>query len=180
MAAYETEQVNILLNLAKSLIPIESLITGLAYMLGIYFVIKALLVLKENAEGKGQSSSGGVKGALIYFFVASMFIFFPSGFAVLMNTTFGYSGVLEYAPVSGQYSLMDSVFGSNNPMGQALTLLIQVIGGVAYVRGWITIARGSQQPGNLSKGITLVCAGIAAMNIIGFLQVINNTLYGAG
>lgn len=174
-------QVNVLLNLAKSLVPIEELVTGLAYMFGIFFVIKALLVLKEHVDGRGQSSGGGLKGAMIYFLVASMCIFFPTGFAVLMTTTFGYSNVLEYAPASSQNSLLSAMFGSSSPMGNALVLLIQVIGGIAYVRGWVTIARGSgQQPGNLAKGITLVCAGIAAMNIIGFLYVISNTLYGAG
>ncbi len=33
-------QVNVLLNLAKSLVPIEELVTGLAYMFGIFLSLK--------------------------------------------------------------------------------------------------------------------------------------------
>ena len=174
------EQSNVLVNLAQSLIPVENMLTGAAYIIGIYFAIKALLVLKANTESRSQAG-GGFTEPLMYFFVSVMLIYLPSSFSMVMDTTFGYSNVLQYAPNDSQMPLISSVFGQNNPMGNALTIIIQVVGLISYIRGWIILAKAGgagQQPGNVGKGFTHVIAGVFAMNIIGTLQVINNTLYG--
>jgi intracellular multiplication protein IcmC len=173
---------NVLINLANSLIPVEKLLTGAAYIIGIWFAIKALLVLKAHTESRSQAA-GGPTEPIMYLFVAAMLIYFPSAFQMLMNTTFGYSNVLAYAPNNTQMPLINAVFGQDSPMGQALTIIIQIVGLISYIRGWLLLAKAGgsgQQPGNVGKGITHIFAGILALNIIGTLQVISNTLYGAG
>ena len=173
---------DVFINLANSLIPVENLLRGAAYLIGIAFAIKALMVLKSHSESRSQSG-GGPTEPLMYLFVATMLIYFPSGFQMLMNTTFGYSNVLAYAPNNSQMPMINAIFGQNSPMGQALTIIIQLVGLISYIRGWLLIAKSGsagQQPGNVGKGITHIFAGVLAMNIIGTLQVISNTLYGAG
>ena len=173
---------NVLINLANSLIPVEKLLTGAAYIIGIVFAIKALLLLKSQSESRSRAG-GGPTEPLIYLFVAAMLIYFPSAFEVLMNTTFGYSNVLAYAPNNNQMPMINTLFGQDSPLGQALTIIIQLVGLISYVRGWLLIAKAGgagQQPGNVGKGMTHIFAGVLAMNIIGTLQVISNTLYGAG
>lgn len=177
-------QVDVLSNLAQSLLPVERLVTGAAYVIGLSFALKALLTLKSHAENRSQMSGGSsIKEPLVYFFVAAMLIYFPTGFEVLMNSTFGYSNVLAYAPVSSQSPVLDNLFGADSMFGHSLALVIQTIGVIAFVRGWVQIARGASsqgqsQGGGTGKGMMHVFGGILAMNIVGTLQIINNTLYG--
>ena len=177
-----TSEVNILKNLAGSLESVERLVTGAAYLIGLSFALKALYSLRIYGESKSQMSShSSIKEPLVYLFVAAIFIYFPTGFEILMMTTFGYSDVLAYAPLNSGSPLLSSLFGSDSAVGQYLALLIQVIGVFAFVKGWIMVARSAAQgqpPGGTGKGLMHVFGGILAMNIVGTLQVINNTLYG--
>ncbi len=87
-------------NITSSLISFERLITAGAYLMGISFAVKAIYSMKTLAEQKSQMSQhGNVKEPAIYFLVAAMLIYFPTGFEMLMRTTFGYSQVLAYADV---------------------------------------------------------------------------------
>lgn len=179
------DQSNILMNLANSLLPVEKLVIGAAYLIGLVFAVKALFLLKAHADSRSQSGQGGLKEPLVYFFVAGMLIYFPSAFEMLMNTTFGYSNVLAYAPMDSQSTLINALFGPNNALGSSLAIIIQVIGVFAFVKGWLMIAKAasgaqSSGAGGTGKGLMHVFGGILAMNIIGTLQVVSNTLYGAG
>ena len=167
-------------NLVSSLLDIQKLITGTAYLLGLLFIFKALYSLRTHAESKSQAQ-GGMKEALVYLMVGSMLLYFPTGFEVMMNTIFGYSDVLAYAPVGSGSPILSTLFGQNSMMGYTLALVVQVIGGIAFVRGWVLVSRSASQgqpPGAMGQGLIHVFGGVLAMNIIGTLQVLQNTLLG--
>ncbi|KTC97377.1 IcmC (DotE) [Legionella geestiana] len=181
------DQANVLVRLAENLLPIERLLTGGAYVMGIAFAMKAVLALKSMGESRGMGGSNAMKEPLVYFMVAAVFVYFPTAMQVFMNTTFGYSNPLSYAPIdtgaSGGGSIIDSMFGSGSAIGEPLTIIIQVIGLVAFLRGWILIARtasSGQPPGGTGKGMVHVFGGILAINIVGTLRMISATLYGTG
>ncbi len=182
IANWIANQADILTNIAKSLEPVERMITGAAYIIGLSFAFKAIYALKVYGESRTmQSSSSSIKEPATYLLVAAIFIYFPSGLGMILQTTFGSSNILQYAPVSSQNTAMDTLFGSGSAVGRPLTMLIQVIGLIAFIRGWILIARASsqgQQPGGTGKGFVHVLGGILAINIVASLQIINNTLYG--
>lgn len=170
------ENWSILNNIAQSLLPVQKLITGGAYLIGIFFAMKALVSLKSHGEMRGGGSSS-LKEPLLYFIVSGMLIYFPTGFEVLMNTTFGYSNVLAYS----EGSAMNAWLGGDSELGSALTVIIQTIGLYAFVRGWILITKSSstgQPPNGTGKGLTHVFGGILAINIVGTIEMINNTLMG--
>lgn len=173
-----SNSVDVLTNLANSLIPVERLVTAAAYLMGIGFAIKAVFTLKSHGEQRSSlSGTGNMKEALVYIVVASMLLYFPTAFEALMNTTFGYSTVLAYS--ANPY--LSGIMGTDSALGNALTIIIQVIGLFAFVKGWIMIARGASQgqsAGNTGKGLMHVFGGILAMNIVGTMQIIANTLYG--
>ncbi len=76
---------------------------------------------------------------------------------------------------------MASLFGGDSELGNALVIIIQTIGLYAFARGWVLIARGAgqgQQPGNTGKGLMHIFGGILAVNIVGTVEMINNTLFG--
>jgi len=183
VACWVSGQVNILNNLSNSILPVERMITGGAYLIGCAFLFKAIYSLKVYGEARTMmSNNASIKEPLIYLLVGAVFIYFPTSFEMLMQSTFNYNTVLQYAPVDSGNSALDKLFGTGSVVGKPLTMLIQVIGLVAFVRGWILIARSAshgQPPGGTGKGLVHVFGGILAINIVGTLTVINNTLYGA-
>ena len=174
--------IDILNNIAASMLPIQRMVTGFAYVIGIAFAFKAISSLKQYGESKTMmSQSTSMKEPMVYLFVAAMFIYFPSGLAVMLNTTFGSSNILAYSTADGN-GLMNTLFGNNSMAGRSLTLIIQTIGIIAFIRGWVLVARASahgQQPGGTGKGMIHIFGGLLAMNIVLTMQIINNTLFGA-
>lgn len=175
-------QADILNNIANNLIPVERLVTGAAYLLGLAFAFKAIYSLKVYGEARTMMSSNtSIKEPLMYLLVAGIFIYFPTGLAILLQTTFGSSSILQYAPVNSNNQAISSVFGSGSTIGRPIAIIIQTIGVIAFVRGWVLIARSASQgqpPGGTGKGFIHVFGGILAMNIVATLQIINNTIYG--
>lgn len=182
VACWVASQANILTNLANSLVPVQRLITGGAYLIGCAFLFKAIYTLKMYGEARTMMSSNtSIKEPVVYLMVGAIFIYFPTAFSTLMQSTFGYQNVLQYAPVNSGSQTLDFLFGSGSVVGRPLTMLIQVIGLIAFVRGWVLIARSASQgqpPGGTGKGFVHVFGGILAINIVGTINMINNTLYG--
>lgn len=179
-----SSQIDILTNLATNLLPVERMVTGAAYVIGLAFAFKAIYSLKMYGESKTMMSSNtSMKEPVIYLIVAGMLIYFPTGLAIMLNSTFGSSSILQYAPTNSNSPMISTLFGSGSSVGWALAIIIQVIGVIAFVRGWVLIARSASQgqpPGGTGKGMMHVFGGILAMNIVATLQIINNTLYGTG
>lgn len=176
-------QADVLTNIANNLVPIERLITGSAYLLGIIFAYKAITCLKHHGERASAQQQAGIKEPLIYFLVAAVFIYFPTALSVFLKTSFGYSNILAYNSLQTQNPTLNTLFGPSSEVGHSLSRIIQVIGLIAFIRGWVLISRSAthgQSPGSMSKGIMHVVGGILAMNIVGTLEILNNTLYGTG
>lgn len=181
-ACWIASQAQILTNIANSLLPVQRLITGGAYLIGCALIFKALYSLKIYGEARTMMSSHtSVKEPIVYLLVGAIFIYLPTAFEVLMNSTFGQSNILQYAPLNSSNQALNTLFGSGSLIGAPLTMLIQVIGLIAFIRGWVLIARSASQgqpPGGTGKGLVHVFGGILAINIVGTLNMINNTLYG--
>lgn len=177
-----TNNADVLRHLADSLMPVQRLVTGTAYLIGIAFAFKAIYTLKSYGESRTMmSSSTNIKEPLLYLLVASIFIYFPTGFSILMQTSFGYSSVIAYTSINSDNSTINTIFGAGSSIGRPMTIIIRTIGVIAFVRGWVLIAKSASQgqpPGGTGKGLMHVFGGILAMNIVGTLQIINNTLYG--
>ena len=173
-----SESTTVLVNLANSLLPVQNLITGAAYVIGISFALKALYSLKMYGEARTmQSSSTSIKEPLFNLLVAGLLIYFPTGLDIIMNTTFGYSNILAY----GDSDVVSSAFGGDSELGNALVIIFQTIGLYAFVRGWVLISRAASQgqpPGGTGKGLMHVFGGILAVNVVGTVEMINNTLFG--
>lgn len=182
VACWIASQADILNNIANSLIPVQRLITGGAYLIGCAFLFKAIYSLKVYGEARTMmSNNSSIKEPVVYLMVGAVFIYFPTAFSTLMQSTFGYQNVLQYAPINSSNATLDTLFGSGSAVGRPLTILLQVIGLIAFVRGWVLIARSASQgqpPGGTGKGLIHVFGGILAINIVGTINMLNNTLYG--
>lgn len=182
ISCWISSQIDVLTNIAQSMESVQRMVSGAAYLIGMAFAFKALYSLKSYGEARTMmSSSSNIKEPLMYLFVAGMLIYLPTGFQIMLNTTFGANAtLLAYAGPNNQ--TVASLFGQDSAAGAAITIIIRTLGLIAFVRGWVLIARSASQgqpPGGTGKGLTHVFGGILAMNIIGTLDVIDNTLYGS-
>jgi len=177
-----TNSADILTNIANNLGPVQNLLRGASFLIGLSFAIKAIYTLKVYGEARTMmATNSSLKEPLVYMMVAAIFLYFPTAFEILMNTTFGYSSPMAYAPVNSQNQYINSLFGSGSVVGWSLSVILKTIGLAAFIRGWVLIARAASQgqpPGGTGKGLMHVMAGILLMNIIGTLTIIENTLYG--
>lgn len=182
VVSWLSSNANVLANLANNMAAVQKLITGFAFILGLAFAFKALHTLKMYGESRSaMSSSSSFKEPLIYFIVAAVFLFVPSTIDTFLTTTFGSSNILQYAPINSSNSTLNTLFGSDSAVGRPLAMIIQTIGLVAFIRGWILIARSAghgQQPGSMGKGLMHIFGGILALNIVQTINIINNSLYG--
>lgn len=183
LPSWVSDHADVINNIAKAIEPLEQLITGAAYLIGLSFAFKAIYSMKVYGEARTMMSSNtSLKEPLTYLIAAGMFIYLPTSLAVFMKSTFGYANVLQYAPISSNNNTLNSLFGPNSAVGSSLTKIIQFIGLVAFMRGWVLVARSASQgsqPGGTGKGLMHVFGGILAINIVGTMQIINNTLYGS-
>ncbi len=161
-------------HLAGSINQVYTMVTAAAYVIGISFAFKALYSLKVYGELRTMmSSNASVKEPLTYLIVAAVFIYLPTGLSIILNSTFGQSNVLAYSELPSAFDL------SETNGGFALLKLLQLIGVMAFVRGWVLLARSAgqgSQPGGFGKGLMHVFGGVLLMNIVGTIRVVYNTL----
>jgi len=170
--------INIFANLGPSLLSVEQLLTAGAYVIGIAFIVRGVMALKQVAEHKNSMQQHTMKEPLLYLLSGAMLLYFPSALNVFLVTTFGSDQILSY----NSLNLSNTFFANAQNLSENLLLFVKVIGIIAFIRGWIIIAKsssqGGQQHGGLGKGIMHVFGGVLGINIVQTLNVINNTLVG--
>ncbi len=159
-----------LINLQRSYPGIIKLITSFSFVAGIALTLNALYKLK--VYGEIRTMMGGqtdLKGPLLMLLVAGVFLFLPTAVDTIMMTTFGTTAFTPLSYISkeavGFEAGMEAVLG-----------LVQIVGLIAFIRGWLMIMKSSQQgQGGMGKGLIHVCGGIFAMNVSGTKEVIWST-----
>ena len=177
-----SSEVNILNNIASNLPPVQHLLTGVAYLIGLAFIFKALYSLKVYGEARTMMSTNtSIKEPVVFLCVGAIFIYLPTALGIMLRSTFGSANILQYAPVNSNNSTLNQLFGAGSAVGRPLAMIVQTIGLVAFIRGWVLLARSASQgqpPGGTGKGLMHIAGGILAMNIIATLNIVSNTLYG--
>ena len=158
--------VSIFVNLSKSLAPIQELLSGFGYVLGIAFVAMAMGKFHKISDKLATSSSQEKMFVPVaYFSVGVGLIFLPTALSTLANTAFGSSNILAYAS------------GSGDNITDAVKFLIQTAGVLWFVRGSVLLAHSSE-PGvkEGSKGLAFIAAGVFALNFDNTTQAITYTV----
>ena len=158
-------------NLSKSLPSVQYLLGGISYLGGIGFFIAALFRFRDNVEKQGESDA---KMIVPFAFLAmgSALLFLPSLMDALSTTLFGSSSsVLEYAGYQ-PYSIYNS-----------MTILIETIGVIWFVRGCFLIAHASDpeqgrqgSKGVGVKGLMFIVGGLFGINFHSTVQMMDSAL----
>jgi len=161
-------------SLTESFPGILMLISGFAYTMGVFLILSSIYKFKTYAQGMSQMTADkSIIKPLITFFVGVGFLYLPGIVDSLLYTLWNY----------GSDSLVSyEETATNTPWARLVgpvTMLVQVFGMIAIVRGWMLLARlGSEghQPGSTGKAVIHLIGGICAWNIVGLWEVIQNTL----
>lgn len=146
-----TDLVTMIGNLSRSLFPVQHLISGGAYLLGLIFFIIALTKLKKI--GGGRQSNERIFVPIAYLVGAAALLYLPSAVSLMANSAFGTGNVLQYTDYN-PYNIYSSML-----------LVIQTAGLIWFVRGCVLLIHASE-PGVQwgPKGLVFLCAGVLAMN----------------
>lgn len=161
-----TDLITILGNISQSLYPVQHLITGSAYLLGILFFITAIAKLKKIGDHRAQSSSQEkMFTPMMYILFGAILVYLPSALSTMANTAFGVGNVLTYTKPS-----TPNIYNS-------IGLLVRTAGVLWFVRGCVLVTHASE-PGTQEgpKGLIFICAGVLAMNFDNTIALVNYIL----
>lgn len=158
-------------NFATTVPQLMTMLTAMAYVIGMYLIVTGLFRLREYGEQRSMmSSQHDLKAPLALIITGTMLLYIPSSVQVGLNTFWKDPNPYEYAQeTSDQWSTLY----------QDIFLVVQLVGTIAFIRGILILSKMSRhqgQGGEFGKGITYIIAGIFCINLYGFLTVINTTL----
>ncbi|MGD9108486.1 MAG: type IV secretion protein IcmC [Gammaproteobacteria bacterium] len=146
------------------------LATAVTFVMGLFFAFKSFFEFKIYGEMRVMMSySTNIMKPLSTLIVAVVLLFWPDVIHHTMYTFFQhtrpYSAGQEGFDPTATYVMAGHI--------------VQIIGFVAFIRGWVLLARaahsGGQQPGMVGKGITHLIGGIFAVNIFETWRIIQAT-----
>jgi intracellular multiplication protein IcmC len=161
-----------MVKLAASIPTLMQLVTAIAYVMGMFLVIRAVIELKHLGEARSMMSSerhGMAKPAALIFVGASL-LYIPTAIHMGMSTFFTSANPYAYA-TGGQ--------GQWCTVLQDFFLVVQLIGVIAFIRGLMMLTQvggHGGQPGTFAKGLTYIIAGIFCVDMYDFVNVVMTTL----
>jgi intracellular multiplication protein IcmC len=158
---------DMLTNFATNIPNLMRLITAIAYVMGMVFIIKGIMQLKHFGEMRTMmSQEHGLMAPFILLGVGTLLLYLPTSVQVGMSTFWT-------SPCPYCYPINQS------PWTQFLSIcyaVIQLFGVIAFIRGLIVLThlggRSGHSPDTFSKGLTYIIGGVFCINIYGAVQII--------
>ena len=165
----------IMSNLSVSIGDLSGFIVAVFYISGIGIAFGGIMRLKKlGVRSAMMQSDGGVVGPMVQLMIGAALIYAPTLLQVMNQTFWGdpsFENALSWSK-SYQGSQLVNII-------TPLIGIIQLIGSIAFLRGWLILTKvsngGSQQPGQITKGIVHLIGGVLAMNITRTVSVFMNT-----
>jgi hypothetical protein len=158
-------------NIASQIPQVRSLVTAVAFVMGIVFVFTGVMKLKHAGEMRTMMShEHSLKGPLLYIAVGAALVYLPSSLQVGLSTFWTSPNPYGYVVQQNQWAQFISTCLS----------IIQLFGVIAFIRGLVMLAhlggQGGGHQGGLGKALTHIIGGIFCINIYQFVQVVMVTL----
>ncbi len=188
----------ILTNVSNVLVPLTGMVLVISYVCGIYMIFHGLSEMRKLGGYSMQQSSSqeSLSAPLLHIVVGAVLIWLPTSTDTFMNTLFATSSSIfggggglssiNYQNLGVGASLLgylpgDSVGQQWASIANTLVLYIQFLGLLSFIKGWFLISKSAgagAQPGNFARGLTHIIGGIIAVNFVGAVTIISNTVYG--
>ena len=164
--------------------PIVTLVSLIAFLCGLWIMISGLMKASKYGFDPKTNSITAIATNILF---GALLISIGDNLNMIMSSVFGNTTVSISAGAGASmvtsWTAVQNLGASPsfaNAVGAALTF-IQLIGVIAFVRGWLVLKKVAEGSGNASMaaGITHIVGGVLAINIFVFLQIMDNT-FGTG
>jgi intracellular multiplication protein IcmC len=160
----------ILMNIQKAIPNLMRLVTAIAYVMGLTFIITGVIKLKHVGEMRTQMShEHSILTPIVQIAVGALLLYLPSSVQVGMSSFWADPNPYGYITEKDQWQQFINV----------CFMVVQLIGTIAFIRGLVILSHvgghGGHQ-GSLGRGLTHIIGGIFCINIYQFIQVIFATI----
>lgn len=161
----------VIANISNNIGALMQMVTGLAYILGFYYVIVGVMELKHFGEARTMmSSEHGLKKPLIHIFVGAALIYLPTSIKTGIETLWQQPSPLAYVVEKG--NAWSELVGNS-------FMILQFIGVIAFIRGLIKLSHlggHGGQPGQFGSAMTHIIGGILCINMYDTVKMVLATL----
>lgn len=156
----------ILVNISSQSPQIMKLLTALAYVMGMAFMVIGILKLKQYGEARTQMSSHhSLREPLMYIVVGVLLAYLPTTVQFGLGSFWVHP--TPYAYRSDTSSWTDAY--------KAVFIVVQIFGTIALIRGIVMLAKlggGHGGHGVMGKAMTHIIGGLLCINLYQLVQVI--------
>lgn len=169
---------SVVLALASQADAVIVLIQAVAVIVGLVFIVQALLRLVKASKSGGQQGGGvgGLSQPLLGIILGSCLINFGFTVSSMVETIFG--DTVEYSHIVSYSQQVNYGVGEWKLVIQGLAALVAVFGAYAIFEGflfWKKCADGNSGEDYFRKGLTHILGGAAAVNIVGTISLLTDT-----
>lgn len=168
--AFDLNAATMLDNLTQSIPDLMRLVTAIAYVTGMFFVIKGLVEFKHYGEQKSTHSTRdhGLKSPIIYMSIGALLLYLPTSVHVGLSSFWGSPMPIAY---------VDDSTDAWSVMINDAFMIFTLIGTFAFIRGLVMASRLSEsvQQGTLGRAITHIIGGIFCINMYQVITMVMNT-----
>jgi len=164
--------------LRGNLVPIKRLIIAASYVMGVWMIYSSLYALKVYGDMRTMmpSQGAGMAGPFFRLMIGVFLMMLPGMVKIGIESLWGvgsYQSVLELPSLSpGMEPWHDSIAG--------VIAIVRILGYVSLLRGFTMLAKatnkGQAPPGLYGKGLLHIVGGIMAINIIGTIDILRNSM----
>ncbi len=173
--AQEYDLQNVVRNISIQIDPIKNFLMVLSYVIGVGMCVVAIMKLKKyGTKTAFMHVEMTLLGPFLQFFVGVGLFYLPTFITSLNQTVWQDVSSVDIALGYEQESAANYI--------APILGIIQIIGIIAFLRGWVQISRATNagnQPGVVSKALTFIIGGLLAINIQLVICTFNQTLLGS-
>lgn len=174
MAETGVTAASVFINIDNNLKGITQFITALFYIVGLSLAFGAVLRLKKFGQRTSfMHVEAGLLGPVAQLLIGVALVYSPTLLKTI-NMTFWQTPNFENV-LSWQLSMPNSQYLD---IIKPIVGIIQLVGAIAFLRGWIILSKASNQgaqPGSITKGVIHIIGGVLALNITRTISIVMNT-----
>lgn len=163
----------ILQNLSYSLPALQDLVISLAYIVGIGMIGGAFYKLRNMGDSRfTMTQPTELKGPGLAIFVGAMLIYLPGSLSAVTWTLWNQStGLMPYVPGTNTSAEFEAIINVSFQ-------IISFVGLVAFVRGWMILAKIGDHSGQggMGKALAHIIGGVLAFHISATVYMVQATL----
>ena len=160
--------------------PLQTLISAIAIVSGVAMIAKGLMKAGRHSFDPKAHSVQVILSNLVF---GALLMTIGTNFTMVLASVFGTKSLADASSIS--WTFANTLAGGSSAQFQAAVqagmTFVQLIGTIAFVRGWLVMKKVVDGAGNVTpaQGFTHIVGGVMAMNIYAILKIMDAT-FGTG